>query len=95
MLHLSRCRGIRPQFTWKGESQGVSRVVAESVGSLELPRGPEGASHLVSEKSGLFWSCEGSLGIPFELVQGLGFRVDVRRETQGSSPVLTWISGFL
>ena len=86
---------MRSQFALKFEPQGVSRGVAGSLGSLELPRGPEGASHLVSEKSGLFWSCEGSLGIPFELVQGLGFRVDVRRETQGSSPVLTWISGFL
>ena len=40
----SHVRGIRPQFAWKGESQGVSRVAAGSVGSLELPRGPEGGS---------------------------------------------------
>ena len=60
----SHGRGIRPQFTWKGESQGVSQVAAGSVGSLELPRGPEGASHVVSGKSGILLSCEGPLGIP-------------------------------
>ena len=72
-----------------------TRGVAGSLGSFELPQGPEGASHLVSEKSGLFWSCEGPLGILLELVQGLGPHVEVRQETQGSSPVLTWNSGFL
>ena len=91
----SHIRGIRPQFAWKGESQGVSRVAAESVGSLELPRGPEGASHLVSGKSGHLWSCEGPLRIPLKLVQGLGPHVEVWRETHCSSPVLTWISGLL
>ena len=65
----SHGRGIRPQFAWKGESQGVSRVAAGSAGSLELPQGSEGASHVVSEKSGILSSCEGPLGIPLELVQ--------------------------
>ena len=65
----SHGRLIRPQFAWKGESQGVSRVAAGSVGSLELPRGPEGASHVVSGKSGILSSFEGPLGIPLELVQ--------------------------
>ena len=86
---------MRSQFAWKCESQGVFRGVAGSLGSFELPWGPEGASHLVSEKSGLFWSCEGPLGILLELVQGLGPHVEVKWETQGSSPVLTWILGFL
>ena len=66
---LSHSRGIRPQFAWKGESQGVPRVAAGSVGSLELPRGPEGASHVVYGKSRILSSCEGPLGIPLELVQ--------------------------
>ena len=61
--------GIRPQFALKRESQGVSRVAAGSVGSLELPRGPEGASYVVSGKSRILSSCEGPLGIPLELVQ--------------------------
>ena len=94
-LLWSHDRGMRSQFAWKSESQGVSRGAAGSLGSLELPRGPEGASHLVSEKLELFWSCEGPLGIPLELVQGLGPHVVVRRETQGSSPVLTSMLGFL
>ena len=66
----SHSMGIRPQFAWKVESQGVSRVVAVSFRSLDLPRGPEGASHVVSGKSGLLLSCEGPLGIPLELVHG-------------------------
>ena len=86
---------MRSLFACKGECQVVSQGVAGSLGSLELPRGPEAASHLVSEKSGLFWSCEGSLRVPLELVQVPVFHVDVRWETQSSSPVLTWISGFL
>ena len=53
----------------EGESPGVSRVAAGSVGSPELPRGPEGASHVVSGKSGILLSSEGPLGIPLDLVQ--------------------------
>ena len=47
----------------------VCRVAAGSVRSLEFPRGPEGASHVVSGKSGILLSCERPLGIPLELVQ--------------------------
>ena len=81
----SHGRGIRSQFAWKGESQGVSRVATGSVGSLELPRGPEGASHVVSGKSGILSNCEGPLGIPLELV----------RATRASSRVEVGNSGFL
>ena len=53
--------------------------MAGSLGYLELPRGPEGASHVVSGKSGIRSSCEGLLGIPLELVQGTraSFQVEV------------------
>ena len=78
----SHSREIRPQFAWKGESQGVSRGAAGSLGSLELPRGPEGASNLDSGKSGLLWSFEGPLGIPLELVQGT--RASYRGEARNS-----------
>ena len=81
----SHGRGIKPQFAWKGESQGVSRVAAGSVGSLELPRGPEGASHVVSGKSGILLSYEGCLGIPLESVEA----------TRASSRVEVGNSGFL
>ena len=66
----SHGRVIKPHFAWKGESPCVSRVAARSVGSPELPWGPEGGIHVVSGKSGIHLSCEGSLGIPLELVQG-------------------------
>ena len=81
----SQGRFIRTQFTLKGKSQCVSRVEVGSVGSLKLPRGPEGASHVVSGKSGILSSCEGPLGIPLELVQ----------ETRASSRVEAGILGFL
>ena len=68
----SHGRGIRPQFAWKGESQGISLVAAGILGSLQLPQGREGDSHVVSGKSGILSSCEGPLGIPLELVQATG-----------------------
>ena len=91
----SQGRGIRPHFTWTGESPCVSRVAAGSVGSLKLPWGPEGASHVVSGKSGIHMCCEGPLGIPLELSRGLGPHLNLRREMQGSSPALTGFSGLL
>ena len=75
----SHGRGIRPQFAWKGEPQGVSQVAEGSVVSLKLPRGPEGASHVVSRKSGILSSCEGPLGIPLELVQATTLHLELRR----------------
>ena len=75
----SHGRGIRPQFTWKRDSQAVSRAAAGSVGSLEFPRGPERASHVVSGKSGILLSCEGPLGIPLELVQATTLHLELRR----------------
>ena len=78
-------RGIRPQFAWKWKSQIVSRVLAGSMGSLELPQRPEGSSNVVSGKSGILSSCEGHLEIPFELVQ----------VTRASCRVEAGNSGFL
>ena len=88
-------RVIKPHFAWKGESPCVSRVAARSVGSPELPRGPEGASHIVSRKSGILSSCEGPLGIPLELVQGT--RASYRGEARNSgflssSDMDIWVS---
>ena len=62
----------RPQFAWKGGCQGISLVAAGILGSLQLPQGREGDSHVVSGKSGILSSCEGPLGIPLELVQATG-----------------------
>ena len=81
----SHRRGIRPHFSWKGDSPCVSRVAVRSVGSLELPQGTEGAFHIVAGKSGIRSSCEGPLGIYLKLVQG----------TRASSRVEVGNSGFL
>ena len=91
----SHIRGIRPQFAWKGESQGVSRVAAGSVGSLQLPQRPEGASHVVSARSGLLSSCEGTSGILSSWCGRLGLHLLLRWENQGSSPAPTGIFGSL
>ena len=81
----SHIRGIKPQFSWKGESQGVFRVAAGSGGSLVLPRGPQGTSHGAYWKSGILSSCEVPLGIPLGSVQW----------RRASSPVEAGTSGFL
>ena len=52
---------------------------------LQLPQGPERASHVVSGKSGILSSCEGPLGIPLELV----------RVIRASSRIEVGNSGFL
>ena len=81
----SHGRGIRPHFLLTGEFPCVFLVAARGMGSLDLPRGPEGASHVVSGKSGILSSCEGPLGIPLELVQA----------TRASCRVEAGNSGFL
>ena len=79
-VFLNHGRVIRPHFTWKGESPCVPRVAAGSVGSLELPRGRDGASHVVSWKSGILLSFQGPLGIPLTLVQGTRASLGVEAE---------------
>ena len=50
---------------------------------------------MASGKSSLHVSCEQPLGIPLQSVPGPRSSSELRLEAQGSSPVLTWISGFL
>jgi len=69
-LLSNHCRGIGGQFALKGESQGVSRIVAEIFGSHELQWRQQGVSHVISGKSDILSSCEGPLGSPLELMQG-------------------------
>ena len=78
-LLWSHGRGITPQLSWKGESQGVSGVSAGILCSLKLRRGLEEVSHIVSGKSGILASFEGPLGILLVLVQGIriSYRVEV------------------
>ena len=66
------CSGVKAGYQVSIRMEGgISRCFsscAGSVGYLALPRGPEGASHVVSGKSGILSSCEVPLGIPLELV---------------------------
>ena len=61
--------GIRPQFPWKGESQGVFRVAAGSVGSLELPRGPEGEMVAYLQQRHILYA--GPLSLKIKVLLGL------------------------
>ena len=87
--------GISPQFSWKGLSQCVPQVVPGNLGFLQFRRGPEGASYLVSGSQISFRVGRCLLEFHSNLCRGLGPHLKLRCETQGSSPVLTWILGFL
>ena len=60
-----------------------------------MRRGPQVTSHVASGESGLVSSCEGNIGIPLGLLQGIEPHLELRQETRGSSPVAKWILGFL
>ena len=65
----SHGRGITPPFRME---RGISRCFSSwsrKCGFLHVATAPEGASHVVSVKSGILSSCEGPLGIPLKLVQ--------------------------
>ena len=66
---LESQQGNQASIHMEGGISSVSRVAAGSVGSLELPWGPEGASHVVSGKSGILSCRKRPLGIPLQLVQ--------------------------
>ena len=85
--------GKVPQFALRGESPGSSRVVAGFLSSYDGDfrdplMGPQGGS--VSMRVS-----RGPSGFLCSRCQGRGPHLDLRLEPQGSSPVLTWISGFL
>ena len=88
-------RGIRPQFAWKWESKGVSEfwqevwVPSSFHGDLREPL----MLSLGSQES--FQVVRGLSGFLSSWCRQLGPHLEMRRETQGSSPVLTRISGSL
>ena len=88
-------RGIRPQFPWEGESQGVSLVATGSVGSLSCHRDLREPLMLSLRSQESVRVARGLLGFLSSWCRGLGLRLELRRETQVSSPALTGISGFL
>ena len=91
----SHGRGIRPQFAWKWESKGVSEfrqevwVPSSFHGDLREPL----MLSLGSQES--FRVVRGLSGILSSWCRQLGPHLEMRWETQGSSPVLTRISGSL
>ena len=54
---------------WRENSWCFLRCSRKLWAPLELRRGPQGASHVASGKSGLLSSCEGFLRMPLELLQ--------------------------
>ena len=58
---------------------------------LELRLVSQGPTRVASGKSSLHASCQGPLGIPFQLVLRPRYSSDGEARTSGSSPVLTWI----
>ena len=90
-----RCSGKGPHLALRGESPEVSRVAVVNLGFLLSCNGDLNPAPVASEKSSLHSSCEGPLGIPLQSGQGIWPHLKLRPEPQGSSPVLTWISGFL
>ena len=58
-----------------------------------MRQGPQGTSCVASGKSGLLSSC--TLGFLSSCCKGIGPHLELRHETQGSSPVATRILGFL
>lgn len=88
-----RSRGIKPQIAWKGQSQSVLELRQEIWIFSSCDR-PEGASS-VSGKSGKLSSWECASRVPLEWLQGTRASRRIEAGNLGSSPVLSWILGFL
>ena len=74
--------------------RGISRGFLSYCRKCGFPRvatAPEGASHVVSGKSGILSSCEGPLRIPLELVQV----TKASSRVEAGNSALTGISGSL
>ena len=94
---LSRSRiGKGPHLALRGESPGFSQVAAANLGSLTSYDGDFRDPRMGA--SGMFRlhaSCERPLDIPLQSLPGPRSSSVVEAKHQGSSPVLTWTSGFL
>ena len=103
----SHGRGIRTQFAWKGESQGVSRVVqavwvtsrchGDLRGPLMLSLGSQESFRVVRSLSGFLSSWCGQLGPPLELrrVLPLSLFVLYKQKKKKKSQILMDIFLFL
>ena len=94
-LISSHSRGIEPQDTFKGESRGLSRVAAGpwvpstcDCALRELLRVTMGSQEYCAVRRGLS-------GLHWVWCNGRGPHFLFKREPQGSSPILTWVSGHV
>ena len=99
----SHRRGIRPHFSWKGDSPCVSRVAVRSVGSLELRSEvwvPSSCHRELREPFILLLGSQESVrvvkglsGFLSSWCRGLGPHLELRWETRGSPRVVMGILG--
>ena len=90
------CCGKGPHFTFRGESPGFSRVVAGNLGFLSSSNGNLRDVLVLPQEIQV--SMRFARGLSRHLsrrCRGLCPHLKLRLEPQGSSPGLTWISGFL
>ena len=69
-ISLQTPHGKGPHLALRGESPGFFELRQQTGVPLDLPRGPQGSSHVDSGKASLHASCEGPLGIPLQSVPG-------------------------
>ena len=93
---LSRHRSRKwPHLTLRGESPAFLELRQETWGPSRVTMGTSGTRSCCLRKVQFPASYEGPLWIPLQSVPGPRSSSELRLEAQGSSPVLTWISGFL
>ena len=94
-ISLQTPHGKGPHLALRGESPGFFELRQQTGVPLDLPRGPQGSSHVDSGKASLHASCDGPSGFLCSRCRGRGPHLELRPNTQVSTPVLKWISGFL
>ena len=88
--------GKRPHLALRGESPGFSRVAAANLRSLSSYDGePRDPLVWPQENPVSIRVTKGVSGFLCGCIRGQGPLLELRPEPQGSSPVPTWISGFL
>ena len=96
MVFVSRhCFGKGPHLALRGESRDFSQVRAVGLGFLSSCDGDFRDPLVLPQKIQVsFRVARGRLGFPSSWCRGLEPHLELRQETQGSSPALTEISGF-
>ena len=94
---LSRCHNRKgPHLTLSVESPGFSRVASGILGFLSSYDGDLREVLVLPQESQVsMWVVRGNSRFLSSWCGGLGDHLELRLEPKGSSPVLTWILGFL